>query len=160
MHSCITFALLEFCMGTQGHSALVYGSRLKKDWKPEVQWGGNGVPTSCCGVGPFFTSNVTWKFRFIISICTCSVWSSINKCQVIYCAHLETSWKPFKLQRITTCEKHWTTHKCTLCKLHQPPSMGVGRGDKIFKMSAKKVTFLLSSGKNKFYFCPRRKTLG
>jgi len=44
---------------------------LASDLSEEVQWGGNGVPTLFC------TSNVTWRFRFFISISTCSVWSSI-----------------------------------------------------------------------------------
>ena len=28
---------------------------------------------------PFFTSNLTWRFRFFISISTCSAWSIINE---------------------------------------------------------------------------------
>jgi len=48
--------------------------------------GGHGVPTSFC------TSNVTWRFRFFISISGCSVWRSINEQMTSYLVYSTVVW--------------------------------------------------------------------
>ena len=47
---------------------------------PQVKTRGNGVPAPFLMWKPVaHTSKVTWRFRFFISISTCSAWSNINE---------------------------------------------------------------------------------